>query len=170
MSSLWLNGSIIAAGIAVALLSGQHREARLVGADALGDVGALEDLVARHPDDATAVAKLAQRYLDRSEPGLALSVIGKSSGEVQHLPEVEHARARALFAEGRTTDALAAERSVVDACENARCHPWLLVQAARRSELFEAMLDLGLEDPVADPDRAHLAYVRSTREVRLAIQ
>jgi hypothetical protein len=169
MDLRWLNGAV--AGLAIGLLSvaGTTREARVTVPDD-GRLAALESLVAQAPSDRGSMLDLAAAYLDASQSGMALALLTRSSPELRRDPEVTHAMARALFENGRTREALATELRALDACGESACRPRVLAQAARRVEFFQAVVDLGVENPMLAPERVQAAYERSNREVRLEVQ
>jgi hypothetical protein len=101
---------------------------------------------------------------------MALALLAHASDATRRDPEVTHALARALFEDGRTREALATELKALDACGEIACRSRLLAQAARRVEFFQAVVDLGVENPLLAPDAVQLAYARSNREVRLEAQ
>ncbi|MGH7280545.1 MAG: hypothetical protein ACRELY_03405 [Polyangiaceae bacterium] len=181
-------GILTAAGI-LWLASGVEREHTVLGlglepAQQTEAVRQLEATVADHPDDARARRDLAQAYLDARSPGLALRAVESSPASVRHAPIVDHVYARALLDEGRTQDALAAEKLVLAACsdEDAReparydatqahdCNTWLLVSATRRSDIMTQLVALGVEDAPAHPEASAVAYMNATRDARLAIK
>jgi hypothetical protein len=169
MDQRWVNGAV--AGLAVGLLSmaGTTREARMTAPDD-GRLAALETAVARMPSDKGRVLDLTDAYLDVAQPGMALALLARSSPELRRDPEVTHTMARALFQSGRAKEALATELRALDACGESACRPRVLAQAARRVEFFQAVLDLGVENPLLSPERVQTAYERSNREVRLEVQ
>jgi len=168
MDLRWINGAV--AGLAIGLLSmaGTTREARLTAPDAR--LAALESEVAGAPNEAGPMLELTGAYLDAAQPGMALALLERSSAEMRRNPEVTHALARALFEDGRTREALATELKALDACNENVCRNRLLAQATRRVEFFQAVVDLGVENPLLSPDAVQLAYARSSREVRLEVQ
>ena len=181
-------GILTAAGI-LWLASGVEREHTVLGlglepAQQTEAVRQLEASVADHPDDARARRDLAQAYLDARSPGLALRAVESSPASVRHAPIVDHVYARALLDEGRTRDALAAEKLVLDACsdqdapepgryestDHHDCDTWLLVSATRRADIMTQLVALGVEDAPAHPEASAIAYMNATRDVRLAIK
>ncbi len=169
MDLRWINGS--AAGLALALLTmaGTAREARVTPADA-GRLAALESRVAGASADVGSLLELSGAYLNAAQPGMAIALLDRSPAETRRDPEVTHALARALFEDGRTSQALATELRALDACNESTCRPRLLAQAARRLEFFQAVVDLGVENPLLSPETVQTAYARSNREVRLEVQ
>jgi hypothetical protein len=179
---LW-NGMILAAMAAMWMASGTQRE-KPVLADASDAVRALESTVARAPADSVELRKLAQAYLDAGAPGLALAAIERAPVSVRVDPRVEHVYARALLEQGRSDDALYAERRVLATCtrlggpdgtgaagsSRGVCDTWLTASATRRAEILQQLVELGIEDAQADPEASAVAYHNATREARLAIR
>jgi len=135
---------------------------------------ALESNVALHPGDAALRRALAQSYLDARAPGLALRTIEVASRELRADPELEHVYARALLEQGRSADALAAERQVLEACDRglsaAQGAASICASASRRAAILQELVALGVEDAPAHPEASAVAYHNATREVRLALQ
>jgi hypothetical protein len=150
-------------------MAGTTREARVTPPDG-GRLAALENVVAQAPTDKRSLLDLTTAYLDGAQPGMALAVLARSSAEIRRDPEVTHATARALFENGRTREALATELKALDACGENACVPRLLAQAARRVEFFQAVVDLGIENPMHSPELVQTAYQRTNREVRLEVE
>jgi predicted Zn-dependent protease len=150
-------------------MAGTTREARVTAPDD-GRLAALENQVAQRPAETEPLLKLAGLYLDNAQPGMALAVLAHSSKETRRHPEVTHTLARALFEAGRTREALATELKALDACGETGCRSTLLAQAARRVEFFQAVVELGVENPRLSPEAVQIAYARSNREVSLELQ
>lgn len=152
-----------------------QREKPVVGnASHSGRVGALEEQAASHPTDAAALRELAQAYLDIHQPGMAVGVIERAPSALRDEPAVEHLHARALLDQGRSADALEAERRVLRACadpspEAPACSPWLVASATRRADILEQLVELGIEDANAQPEASKFAYHSATRQVSLAV-
>jgi Flp pilus assembly protein TadD len=165
----WINGAV--AGLAVGLLTigATTHETRVMVPDD-GRLAALERQVASGPYEVGPLLELTGAYLDAAQPGMALALLARSSSETRRDPEVTHALARALFEDGRTREALATELKALDACNEGVCRNKLLAQATRRVEFFQAVLDLGVENPLLSPETVRIAYARSSREVRLEVQ
>lgn len=142
-------------------------------ATARDKVSALEMRAAARPTDAGQLRDLAQAYLDIEQPGLAIGAIEHAATSVRADPLVEHVYARALLDEGRSIDALAAERRVLSNCVDASgeptCSTWLFASATRRAEILQQLVDLGIEDAKAHPEASRVAYHNATREVTLAV-
>jgi hypothetical protein len=149
-----------------------QREKPVVGDTRNNDrVGALEGHVAAAPNDAAAVRELAQAYLDIRQPGMAVGTIERAASAVRTEPTVEHLYARALLDQGRSADALAAERRVLARCADPlepACSTWLIASATRRADIIEQLVQLGVEDANAHPEASSLAYHNATRQVSLS--
>ena len=103
---------------------------------------------------------------------MALALLARtSSAETAPRPRSDpRARSRYLFEDGRTREALATELRRSMPAARASASNRLLTQATRRVEFFQAVVDLGVENPLLSPDAVQLAYARSSREVRLEVQ
>ena len=163
IGSIWLAGST-------------QREKRVVGDSQSDRVALLEEQVAANPNDAGHVRELAQAYLDARAPGMALASIEHAPPAVRAEPTVDHLYARALLDQGRSADALAAERRVLARCMEADsmfapptdapvCSTYLIASATRRAEILEQLVTLGVEDANAHPEASSLAYHNATRQV-----
>jgi len=162
-----------------------QREKPVVGDSShTGPVATLEKKVAASPNDANATRELAQAYLDIRQPGMAIGVIERAAQPVREEPTVEHLYARALLEQGRSQDALAAEKRVLTKCadpsslgtphgskpsETPPCSTWLIASATRRAEIIEQLVQLGVEDTNAQPEASSLAYHNATRQVSLSV-
>lgn len=145
-----------------------QREKRVVGDKHEAKVLALESEAARLPGDPAKIRELAQGYLDARQPGMAVSTIERASPEVRKAPLVTHLYARALLEEGRSADALEAEREVLARCEARAaepCAPWLVGSATRRVDILTRLVALGVEDVPANPAAAGVAYLAAGRSV-----
>jgi hypothetical protein len=134
-----------------------------------GRVGALETRAASNPADAAALRELAQAYLDMQQPGLAVGAIERAAPATRDEPTVVHLYARALLDQGRSVDALAAEKRVLAACADGSCSTWLVASATRRADIVQELVQLGVEDANAHPEASSLAYHNATRQVSLAV-
>jgi hypothetical protein len=185
------NVAILVAIGAIWFAGSTQREKRVVGDSHTDRVALLEEQVAASPADATKVRELAQGYLDARAPGMALASIERAPEAVRLAPAVEHLYARALLDQGRSADALAAERRVLARCaatessaasspaspiapaspaasassDAAACSTYLIASATRRADILEQLVTLGVEDANAHPEASSLAYHNATRQV-----
>lgn len=170
----WNVAVLIAIG-AIWFCGTTQREKPVVGDSShTGPVATLEKKVASAPNDPKATRELAQAYLDIRQPGMAIGVIERASQQVRDEPTVEHLYARALLEQGRSQDALAAEKRVLAKCadpavEAPSCSTWLIASATRRAEIIEQLVQLGVEDTNAQPEASSLAYHNATRQVSLSV-
>src|SRR6185295_6071712 len=123
------NAAVLVAIGAIWLCGTTQREKPVVGETQADQVAASEEAAAQSPNDPVKVRELAQSYLDARQPGMALATIERAPEGVRKDPYVEHLYARALLDQGRSADALAAEKRVLDRCadssENApTCSTW----------------------------------------------
>lgn len=139
-----------------------------------GRIGVLEAKAAESPSDPKVLLELGQAYLELRQPGMAIGAVERASLAVRTDPTVDHFYARALLDQGRSADALAAERRVLARCadpsvEVPACSSWLIASATRRAEIVEQLVQLGIEDAVAQPEASSLAYHNATRRVSLSM-
>ncbi len=170
----WNVAVLVAIG-AIWLAGSTQREKRVVGDSQSDRVALLEEQVAATPNDVARVRELAQAYLDARAPGMALASIEHAPAAVRAEPTVDHLYARALLDQGRSADALAAERRVLAQCAAAGepppepapppCSTYLIASATRRAEILEQLVTLGVEDANAHPEASSLAYHNATRQV-----
>jgi len=168
----WNVAVLVAIG-AIWFAGSTQREKRVVGDSHTDRVALLEERAAAAPDDPVRVRELAQAYLDARAPGVALATIERAPAVVRAEPTVEHLYARALLDQGRSADALAAERRVLAHCADPSlevpskdsCSTYLIASATRRAEILEQLVTLGVEDANAHPEASSLAYHNATRQV-----
>ena len=150
---LLASGFVVAGVIGVWMLSGFNCEARLVGAQSLGDdVAAAEVVVARDRNDAEALRHLATSYLDRKSPGFALAAIQRAPEQVRQLPSVLHLWARALMYEGNASQALYKERQLAATCRQSQCGAALLASAIWHEQFLAGLVASGVEDFRSSPE------------------
>lgn len=164
------NVAILVAIGAIWFAGSTQREKRVVGGSHTDRVALLEEQAAADPSDPARVRDLAQGYLDARAPGMALACIERSPEAVRVDPTVDHLYARALLDQGRSADALAAERRVLTACSDPAalapvCSTYLIASATRRADILEQLVTLGVEDANAHPEASSLAYHNATRQV-----
>jgi hypothetical protein len=169
----WNIAVLVAIG-AVWFCGTTQREKPVTNASHTGPVGTLEMKTAANPNDPAALRELAQAYLDARQPGMAIGVIERATAPLRTEPAVEHLYARALLDQGRSADALAAERRVLATCADPSvdvpaCSTWLIASATRRAEIIEQLVQLGIEDANASPEASSLAYHNATRQVSLSV-
>jgi hypothetical protein len=132
-----------------------------------------EARVARAPDDADALAALADAYTEAQAPGVAVALVDGAPRALREHPACSHAQARALVEAGQASRALDAERRALEAC-GARgpgvCSLRLLATAARRVSVLELLVADGVEDVRANPEALLQAYRATTRDAALAIR
>ena len=167
----WNVAVLVAIG-AIWFAGSTQREKRVVGDTHTDRVALLEEQAAANPADAARVRELAQSYLDARAPGMALASIEHAPEAVRKEPTVEHLYARALLDQGRSADALAAERRVLALCyapdpavDAPACSTYLIASATRRADILEQLVTLGVEDANAHPEASSLAYHNATRQV-----
>lgn len=158
---------------AIWLCGTTQREKPVTGDLHSSRVATSEEAAAQSPNDPLKVRELAQAYLDARQPGMALATIERAPAAVRADPNVEHLYARALLDQGRSADALAAEKRVLDRCADpARampCSSFLVASATRRAEILEQLVQLGIEDANAHPEASSIAYHNATRQVGISV-
>ncbi len=164
----WWSAAVISGGLILGLSGTTGREHSIVRvADPEWNAKILtqEDRVAAEPSNVRARTMLAQTYLDVGLGGHALSVISATNVVP---PELEHVRARALFEEGRASDALMAETRVLDECAktlNPPCPSWLTASATYRADLLRRLVEAGIEDAREHARLSDIAVSSATRPV-----
>jgi hypothetical protein len=167
----WTALTLVGLGGLWAAVSSSPPAAPAVIGNALGpEVAALEARVSAHPEDAPALARLADVYLAHSAPGVAHAALERAPRRVKELPEIADARARTLWQLGFSHAALDLQRRMLDACTETECSPSLLGRAQRRERLLSELVRQGVEDPRQDPSLTLLAYRISMREVTLDLR
>jgi hypothetical protein len=159
-------------------MSGPKGQQPLLATAAPEPFRSLEANVAAHPDDPEPARALAQAYLNASQPGLAVVLVGRAPARVRDNVRVEHVYARALIEEGRNSEAFRAERRVIERCGVLTegyvgppgCDTALLISAVRRSDILRELLSLGVEDAQSRPEATVVAYQNATREARIATE
>jgi hypothetical protein len=168
------NVAVLAAIGAIWFCGTTQREKPVTTESHTTKLSALESKAASHANDAAALRELAQAYLDDSQPGMAIGTIERAPAAVRAEPTVDHLYARALLEQGRSNDALAAEKRVLEKCADPSldvpaCSTWLIASATRRAEIIEQLVQLGVEDANAHPEASSLAYHNATRQVSLSV-
>ncbi len=165
----WWSGAVISFGLILGMSGTTGREhsiVRVSDADWNQKILELEDRVAADPKNVRARTTLAQTYLDVGLGGHALSLISATPNVP---PELEHVRARALFEEGRASDALVSENRVLDECQKALLNPpcpsWLTGSATYRADLLRRLVEAGIEDAHEHERLSAIAVSKATRPV-----
>ncbi|MBI3205944.1 MAG: hypothetical protein HYZ29_30690 [Myxococcales bacterium] len=167
----WTVLALVGLGGLWAAVSPSGRVAPALVGERLGpEVAAIEARVSAHPEDAAALAALADAYLEHSAPGLAQAALARAPRSIRDLPPIADARARTLWQLGFAEPALEAQRRMLDTCTVVHCSPALLGRAQRRERLLSELVRRGVDDPLRDPARSELAYRVSMREVTLDLR
>jgi len=172
MARGWLNAAVLLGLSALITVSASRRTPSLViekRGQALEEMAALENRVSVNPDDQVAVLTLARGFLNRGSPGLALAVLERSPSVAQGSAAGADVTATALMNAGKNRQALAMTRQALALCEAGSCEANVAARAARREELLEAVLAVGIEDMDSDPEAVERAYHRALRRVQLAM-
>jgi hypothetical protein len=164
------NGVLLVGLVTIGLSAGRTNVRPLVGEAFAADVAQLEVAAAREPS-AHAVRALAAAYLDRNEPGLASAALGRVATEDRHDPALGYLEARALYAQGHASEALAVlsgvERTCAAGADAAACPAWLVAKTSRQVAFLRALGEAGVEDPARAPEAALAALERSRRQSRV---
>lgn len=155
--------------------------ARLGEVRELGQLGALEDHAARHPDDAVALVTLTERYLTEGYPQLATTVIRAAAPQLLEEPQITHQLARAYENSGRLLDALATADLALTRCARVlgakplqtavprfACDERTLAKLDMHKGALARMVQWGVVDPRLD-ERAKRAYELALRRARIAV-
>ncbi len=162
-AGLVLNGLLVV-GIAAAVLIGSEGRATAVVAPNPA-LAALETEAATAPTEAN-LAALTKAYLDCGQPGLAQSVLDRHADK--KAPELTHSRARVAIAQGNASEALLLSKLTLAQCEERECSSWLVGKSLHQVEFLEAVLDAGIDDLAANPNKTSTAMLKTSREVKLA--
>ena len=159
-----LNGVLLAGVVTFGVFGSDVVASPVVDGSELAD---LEASVAstQDPDE---VAKLASKYLEKQQPGLAQAVID-AAPEASSV-RLSHVKSRVALAQGRVDEALAISDSTLAACEaeTSRCSSFLYARTVHQNHVLSEMQRAGVQDPAEDPERARRAVASAVREVRLA--
>ena len=60
-------------------------------------------------------------------------------------------------------------RRALSLCAEQGCDASLVARSVRRENLLEAVIEMGIEDVTSNPEAAELAYRRTVRQVRVAM-
>jgi hypothetical protein len=171
---------VIVAAVALAWIGGQWVRVRPV-IDRASDaermsLGALEQRVAQHPDDAVATRVLLRRYLDHSMPRVVHDTVRRAPQYVQRDGVVSLVSARAEEALGNVTVANAVVNGALARCSTVPMslvdHVGCDVRTQAELSILGAALDRMIQwnvTPLSDPARASLAHELATRPVRISI-
>jgi hypothetical protein len=154
-----------AAGLfALWFAAGTQREKPVLASPELAALRQLEADSAAAPNDAVIASKLANAYLDNRASGVALGYLEELPPGVRADTSVRHAHGRALFLQGRATDALKVERELDADCQRmtGSCSAQLLVSVAQRVRVLDELAKAGVEDANAHPEAAQAAFQRAT--------
>ena len=164
LSTLLLVGAFV-----LLLASGTQHEKPILEDGQADTIQGMEATYATRPSEAS-LRNLAQGYLDAASPGLALNVIDVAPKALREDPRVQHTYARALIDSGRASDALAVEETVLHTCDLQGCDSWLLASAMRRADILKELEKVGVDDVMAHPESAAVAYHAATRQARFVAQ
>ena len=172
MSKHWMNGLMLLgiAGFAAANAS-QRTPERVISPSKNAGMVTLEQAAALNPGDPQAVRPLVQSYLDQDAPGLAVAVLERAPRAAFASPSLGEIAASAYLSVGRSEDALVLTRHLLAQCDRdtAPCEASFVLRNARREQVLTAIVDMGIKDPMQNPEAVALAYQRTVRQVRVAM-
>ncbi len=149
--------------------SGQRAPSRVLRGAEAATFAPLEERAARSPDDAGAVVALAQAFVDRGSPGMALAVLERSPSVLERSPAAADVASAALIGVGDNARALAMAHKAMSRCDEGACAGVLMARVAQREEMLSALVAAGINDLGANPEGAEVAYRRAVRQVRIAL-
>jgi len=144
---------------------------------------ALEDRFAREPGDHDLALRLAEAYLERDRPELAITALRAADARVLDAPDVVHRLSQAYEAMGRLDEAESAAERAYALCERAvdwadgeltvppplhPCTAQVLAVLDVHRVAVHHLLGFGVHDPRHD-GRTRLAYDLAMRRARVAL-
>jgi hypothetical protein len=173
MARFWANIALLSGLTVAALVGASRRTPSLVlgahGQPELARLASLEHRAAVNPSDLGAVTGLARSYLDRGDAGLALAVLQRSGEQVAASATASDLAASVYLNTGHAREALASTRQALALCADRPCEAGVVSRSARREGLLEAVIEMGVEDVTTNPEVVELAYRRTIRPVRIAM-
>lgn len=138
----------------------------------------LEDATAQARTDLERTRQLANEYLHRGRPGLAIATVRAAPPDLVRDPLLTHRLAQAYEATGRVDDALAtaqlaharclcSARGVQTCASVPRCSIGMLTALEMHEDALEMLARWGVQDPRHD-GRTGLAYRLAQRTARIA--
>jgi hypothetical protein len=162
----WVNGGALVATLLEVSVGGVTPAAPIAEGGSLRPrFTELEARVGSEPTDARALGELAEAYLERNVPGLAMATLDRAPARVRYEPIVADARARTLAELGDPERALEVQQRVLDECRDVACPRAVVGRGELRARWLREVIRLGPNGD--DPDRTRLAYRPCSREVRL---
>ncbi len=137
-------------------------------------LGALEQRVAQHPDDAIATRVLLRRYLDHGMPRVVTDTVRRAPAGIQRDGVVSLLWARAEERLGNVSAANALVTGALGRCgavpdtlaDGAGCDVRTQTELTIEGAALERMIEWHIT-PVTDPARASVAHEIATRPVRI---
>jgi hypothetical protein len=168
MLSLRLWNVAVLAGLGVFWLASEPRRERAVASNpAMATVVALEQELAQKTDsDGEVTRSLARAYIEAHLPGFAAGLLERAPSAIADAAETLHVKARVQLDLGHASAALELEKQVLRLCEKSSCTSFLQTSATRRAQIFQQLVDQGIQDPVLYPEASNLALSTITREAR----
>lgn len=138
-------------------------------------ISALEEAVARHPEDVVSTRVLARRYVEQRMPQVAIDTIAHAPESVRNDGAVGLCLARAHEAIGNVNTANAVVLGTLGRCAaipselaaDLGCDFRTQTALAIEGTALERMIQWNIT-PITDPDRASVAHELATRPVRIS--
>jgi hypothetical protein len=165
MLSLRLWNVAVLAGLGVFWLASEPRRERPIAVNpAMATVASLERELAQKPEDQDVIRNLARAYIDAHLPGFAAALLLRPA--TAESAETLHVSARVQLDLGHASAALELEKKVLALCAKGQCTAFLQTSATRRAQIFQQLVDQGIQDPLLYPEASNLALSTITREAR----
>lgn len=171
MTRTWANLGVLV-GVVGLVCVGAARQtpARVVAGQEAHRLAVLEDAAASSPT-AENLTSLVTTYLAEGRAGHAVAVLDRSPVTANESPALADLASQAYLTTGRASRSLALARRTLELCNGGEraCEMALVARVARREELLSALVEMGVEDPLMNPDAVELASRRVSRQVRIAM-
>lgn len=154
----------------VGVSAARQTPARIVAREGAHRLAALEDAAASAPT-AENLTPLVTSYLAEGRAGHAVAVLDRTPVVACESPALADLASQAYLTTGRASRSLALARRTLELCNggNRACDMGLVARVARREELLGALVEMGVEDPLMNPEAVELASRRVSRQVRIAM-
>jgi hypothetical protein len=171
MAKPWANVVVLLGMAASVVVGASRRSPALVNQASASSqrIESLENRAANQPGDVVAVQALVKTYLDQGAPGQAVAVLHRAPAAAFASPAASDLAATAYLNAGLGSASLSMTRRVLELCSEQRCDASLVARSVRREGVLEAVIEMGIEDVTSNPEAAQLAYRRTVRQVRVAM-
>ena len=169
MTRTWANLGVLVGVVGlVSIGAARQTPARLTAESGAARHALLEDAAASNPTTTT-LTPLVAAYLADGRAGHAVAVLDRSPLAASEAPALADLASQAYLTTGRASRSLAYARRTLDLCKDKPCETSLVARVTRREELLGALVEMGVEDPLAHPEAVELASRRVVRQVRIAM-